>query len=122
MKEEVRQLEEESERIKEVNEVQSELWKVWLEKYEKDEEEKRKKEEKMSEEVRVGSVKRMDELDERIFEVEKRRGFKKKRRVSIERKDMQRRKELCHFWNQGWCKYRTSECKFLHEGFSECKK
>ena len=59
-----------------------------------------------------------NELDKGGFKVKEMRGFKKNRRMDVEWKDMKRRKELCQFWNQGWCKYKVSECKFLHKRFS----
>ena len=33
----------------------------------------------------------------------------------------QRKRGFCHFWNHGWCKFRDSECKFLHEESPEYK-
>ena len=33
----------------------------------------------------------------------------------------QGRKRFCHYWNNGRCKYKDSECWFSHKESPECK-
>ena len=30
-------------------------------------------------------------------------------------------KRFCHFWNNGRCRYKDTECRFLHEESPECR-
>ena len=69
------------------------------------------------------------ECEEEMFESRKVRGFKKgieenreKRIQNGKSRDMkQERKRFCHFWNNGRCRYRDKECRFLHEESPECR-
>ena len=70
--------------------------------------------------------KELKEKEKELYEVRKDRGFKKKREDIREERNQNRgmkqeRRKFCHFWNNGRCKYRDSECWFLHEESPECR-
>ena len=70
--------------------------------------------------------KELKEKEKELYEVRKDRGFKKKREDIREESNQNRgmkqeRRKFCHFWNNGRCKYRDSECWFLHEESPECR-
>ena len=110
---EIERLKEENIKLKENNDIQTRVWKEWLEKQET--RKSRENEEFLGEEID-------DEKGE--YEVRKERGFKK--RYVREERDQngemgKERKKFCHFWNNGKCKYRDSECWYLHRESPECR-
>ena len=110
---EIERLKEENTKLKENNDVQTRVWKVWL-----DKQETRKGNEN---EEFLGKE---NEDEKEVYEVRKDRGFKK--RYIREENDhdgemSKKRKKFCHFWNNGKCKYRDSECWYLHRESPECR-
>ena len=110
-------LKEENRKLKENNDVQIRMWKVCLDKQDKIETRKSKNK---------GMKKCEEELidEKELYEVRKERGFKNK--DSREERDQngekkKERKIFCHFWNNGKCKYRDSECWYLHRESPECR-
>ena len=148
LQEKLKNSNEENERLKEMNDIQNRLWKVWLKEHDEVEVEKDVTEDKKNKKERKRS-KRMEKMDEKldarveytdsetesgeeekeIYEVQKVRGFKKRNEDSKEgrfqdgkNRDMkQERRRFCHFWNNRRCRYRESECRFLHEESPECR-
>ena len=81
--------------------------------------------EKLDKELDVG-VEEIDveneceEKEKEVCEIQKVRSFKKKSEDGKEERYQngemkQERRRFCHFWNNGRCRYRDSECWFLHE-------
>ena len=61
-----------------------------------------------------------------MYKIQKVRGFKKRSEDSKEERYQngemkQERRRFCHFWNNGRCRYKDSECWFVHEESPECK-
>ena len=67
--------------------------------------------------------------EERMFELRRNRGFKRRgernRGKNIQDESVRdvrkKRKRFCHFWNNGRCRFRDSECRFVHEESLECR-
>ena len=126
-------LKEENKRLKETNDVQNRLWKVWLKEHDKGEtgKDENKRMEKLDKEldVRVEEIDVENEFKEKekeVYETQKVRGFKKRSEDSkgerYQNGEMkQERRKFCHFWNNGRCRYRDSECWFLHEESPVCR-
>ena len=128
LKEGYRIVSEENEKLREVNEVQTKLWKVWLEKHEdENKEEERRVIRKRGDGME--SVSSEDVYEERRFELRKNRGFKRRgernggKNIQDEgiREVRKRRRRFCHFWNNGRCRFRDSECRYVHEESLECR-
>ena len=92
---------------------------------------RRKGKKRVDEEMSVGIefTDSEDECEERVLEFRRNRGFKRRgernrgRDIQGEKfRDVrQRRRRFCHFWNNGGCKYKDSECWFLHRESPECR-
>ena len=115
-------MKEENERLKENNDIQNRLWKVWLQEHDigKNRENRNNRIEEQDKEVEV--IVEENEVRNKVVEKGREKGENQTTGGFKDRNERREQvKRYCHFWNNGRCKYRDSECWFMHKESPNCK-